>query len=167
METMNAIEYPAGEAPRRARWRWVALLLGGAILVGAVLLLVIWQIWQVAFHPAASAQQYSPARPPVQVPAAYYETVETQIAQGLGETVAQVKAGVAADPNEGLFGVATAQGVSPDGLYTIEIDALQAASDQMVATGVWTAQQADDTMRYWRQRGAKALGSDMTNWFLK
>jgi hypothetical protein len=139
----------------------VALLLGGANLVGAILL-----VWQVIFHPAASAEQYSPARPPVQPTAAYYETVETQIAQGLGETVAQVKVGVAADPNEGLFGVATAQGVSPDGLYTIEIDALQAASDQMVGSGLWTQQQADATMQYWRQRGAKALGSDMTGWFL-
>ncbi len=163
METMDAGEYPAGEAPRRARWGRLALLLGGAALVGAVLLLV----WQVAFHSAASAEQYSPARPPVQVPAAYYETVKAQIAQGLGETVAQVQAAIEADPSEGVFGVATAHGVSPDGLYTIEIDALQAASDQMVATGVWTQQQSDATMQYWRQRGAKALGSDMTNWFLR
>src|SRR5260221_11695878 len=147
METMDAIEYPVGETPRRARWRWMALLLGGAILVGAILLLVLAQ---VAFHPAASAEQYSPARPPAPLSAAYYETVETQITQGLGDTVTQVKAGVAADPNEGLFGVATAQGVSPDGLYTIEIDALQAASDQMVAARFWTQQQADDTMRHWR-----------------
>ncbi len=163
METMDAIEYPTGETPRRARWRLMALLLGGAFLGGVVLLV----LWQMVIHPAASAEQYSPARPPAPLSAAYYETVEAQIAQGLGETVAQVKAGVAADPNEGLFGVATAQGVSPDGLYTVEIDALQAASDQMVETGVWTAQQAGDTMQYWRQRGAKALGSDMTDWFLK
>jgi hypothetical protein len=156
---------PAGEAPRRAWQVWVALLLGGTLLGGAALLI----FWQVVVHPPASASvdQYSPPRPPAPLTAAYYETVEGRIAQGLGLTVAQVKASIAADPNEGLFGVATVQGVSPDGLYTIETDALQAAGDQMVATGLWTQQQADTTMEYWRQRGAKALGSDMTNWFLK
>jgi hypothetical protein len=36
----------------------------------------------------------------------------------------------------------------------------------MAATGLWTRQQADATMRYWRQRDRKALGADMTDWFL-
>ena len=96
----------------------------------------------------------------------YYQTVEEQIAQGLGLSVAQVKAGIHADPGEGLFGVATAQGVSPDQFYSIEIDAHKVASAQMVASGVWTQQQADATVQYWQGRGAKALGSDMTDWFV-
>lgn len=153
----------ADEAPRRMRWGRVALPLGGAALVCAVLLLLVWQF---ALRPSGSADQYSPARPPVPPPAAYHETVEAQVAQGLGETVAQVQAGIAADPNEGLFGVATARGIAPEQLYAIEIAALQTASDQMVASGAWTQPQADATMQYWRQRGAKALGSDMTYWFL-
>jgi len=162
METMETNEYPADEAPRRTRWGRVALLLGGVVLVGAALIL----IWQLILHPAASVDEYSPAHPPAQPTAAYYETVKAQIAQGLGATVAQVRAEIEADPSEGVFGVATTRGVAPEQLYTIEIAALQAASDQMVASGVWTQQQADATMQYWRQRGAKALGSDMTNWFL-
>jgi len=160
---MHASEYPAGEAPRRARWRRVAPPLLGGIILGAALLL----IWRAVIQPPASAEQYRPPNPPAPLSAAYYVTVEGGIAQGLGLTVAQVKAGVAADPNEGLFGVAAAQGVAPDRLFTIEIDTLQAAGDQMVASGVWTQPQADATMLYWRQRGAKALGADMTGWFLK
>jgi hypothetical protein len=154
----------ARAAPQGARWRRVSLLLLiGVILGGAALLLM----WRLAMQSPASADQYSPARPPVKVPTAYYETVKAQIAQGLGETVAQVQTGIEADPNEGLFGVATARGVAPEQLYSIELAALQAASDQMVATGVWTQPQADATMQYWRQRGEKALGSDMTYWFLQ
>ncbi len=160
---MDASDDDASPTLGRLRWRWVALLLLiGIILAGATLFV----IWRVALQPPA-ADEYSPARPPVPVSAAYYETVEEQIAQGLGETVAQVKAGIAAEPNEGLFGVTTARGVAPEQLYSIEIAALQAASNQMVAAGVWTQPQADSTMRYWRERGAKALGSDMTSWFLQ
>jgi hypothetical protein len=117
-------------------------------------------------RPGASAQEYRHPNPPVALPAAYYQAVEEQIAQGLGMSVAQVKAGIHANPGEGLFGVATARSVSPDQLYTIEIAAHQAAGAQMVASGIWTQQQADATTQYWQGRGAKALGSDMTGWFL-
>jgi hypothetical protein len=152
----------AARAPRRARWRWMILLLGGAAIGAAALLL----IWQAVIQPPATTQQYRHPNPPVSLPAGYYVTVEGQIAQGLGLSVAQVKAGIAADPSEGLFGVATGRDVAPDELYTIEISALQAAGDQMATTGLWTRQQVDATMQYWRQRDQKALGADMTDWFL-
>jgi hypothetical protein len=80
-------------------------------------------------------------------------------------SIAQVKDDIHVDPGEGLFGVATARGVSPDQLYSIEITAHQTACAQMVANGVWTQAQADATLQYWQDRGAKALGSDMTDWF--
>jgi hypothetical protein len=119
----------------------------------------------MVLRPDTSTQEYRRPNPPVALPAAYYQTVEEQIAQGLGLSVAQVKAGIRADPGEGLFGVATAQGVSPDQLYSIEINAHTVASAQMVANGVWTQQQADATIQYWQGRDAKSLGSDMTDWF--
>jgi hypothetical protein len=156
-----SVEYGEIEAPRRAR-RWIALLVAGAVMVGVVGLV----LWLTILRPDASAQQYRRPHPPIALPAAYYQAVEEQIAQGLGLSVARVKDGIRADPSEGLFGVATMQGVSPDQLYTIEVAAHQAASAQMVASGVWTQAQADVTTEYWRGRGAKALGSDMTDWFL-
>ena len=148
------------EAPRRAG-RWIILLVAGAMIVGAVGV----ALWLTVLRPSAPAQEYRRPNPPVALPAAYYQTVEEQIAQGLGLSVAQVKDGIHADPGEGLFGVATAQGVSPDQFYRIEINAHKVASAQMVASGVWTQQQADATVQYWQGRDAKALGSDMTDWF--
>jgi hypothetical protein len=127
---------------------------------------VIAALWLAVLRLDTSAQEYRRPNPPVALPAAYYQIVEEQVAQGLGLSVAQVKAGIRADRGEGLFGVATAQGASPDQLYAIEIAAHQAASAQMVASGVWTQQQADATVQYWQERGAKALGSDMNGWFL-
>jgi hypothetical protein len=158
---MNA-EYVAIEAPRRTRRRWVALLVGGPLIVGVIAL----SLWLAVLRPGAPTQAYQRPNPPVVPPVAYYQTVEERIAQGLGLSLAQVKAGIRANPGEGLFGVATTQGVSPDQLYAIEIAAHQAAGAQMVASGTWTQQQADATTRYWQGRGAKALGSDMTGWFL-
>jgi hypothetical protein len=154
--------YVALEAPERIGRRWITPLVGGLVIVGVVALI----LWLAVLLPGASTQTYRHPNPPVVPPLAYYQTVEGQIAQGLGLSVAQVKAEIRANPGEGLFGVATARGVSPDQLYRIEIAAHQAASAQMVASGIWTQQQADATTQYWQGRGAKALGSDMTGWFL-
>jgi hypothetical protein len=155
------VEYGARESPRRTRRQWVALLVGGTMIVGVVALI----LWLTVLHPAAPEQEYRRPNPPVAPSAAYYQVVEEQIAQGLGLSVAQVKAEIHADPGEGLFGVATTHGAS-DRLYAIEIAAHQTASAQMVASGVWTQAQADATIQYWQGRDAKALGSDMTDWFV-
>jgi hypothetical protein len=149
------------EAPRHTG-RWIIVLVAGAMIVGAVGV----ALWLTFLRPDASAQEYRRPNPPVALPAAYYQAVEEQIAQGLRLSVAQVKDEIRADPGEGLFGVATAQGISPDQFYSIEINAHKVASAQMVASGVWTQAQADATVQYWQGRGAKALGSDMTDWFV-
>jgi hypothetical protein len=149
-------------SPERTGRRWIAPLVGGLVIAGVAAL----ALWLVVLRPSVSTQAYQRPNPPVVPPLAYYQAVEGQIAQGLGLSVAQVKAAIHADPGEGLFGVATARGISPDQLYQIEIAAHQAAGAQMVAGGIWTQQQADATTQYWQGRGAKALGSDMTNWFL-
>jgi hypothetical protein len=156
-----SLEYGATESQRRTRHR-ILLVAIGVTLIGVLVV----ALWLVFLRPDASGQEYQRPNPPVALSAAYYQAVEEQIAQGLGLSVAQVKAGIHADPGEGLFGVATAQGVSPDQLYVIEITAHQTACAQLVANGVWTQQQADATVQYWQGRGAKALGSDMTDWFV-
>lgn len=156
------VEYGALESPGRAGRRWIALLVGGIMIVGALALV----LWLTVLRPAAVAQEYRRPNPPIALPAAYYQAVEEQISQGLGVSVAQVKAAIRADPGEGLFGVATAHGVSPNQLYGIEIAAHTTVSAQLVASGVWTQAQADATIQYWQGRDAKALGSDMTDWFV-
>ena len=155
-------EYDVIGSRKDTRWRRIALLVGGVMILAVVGV----ALWLTILQPDTVAQEYRRPNPPVALPVAYYQAVEEQIAQALGLSVAQVKAGIRADPSEGLFGVATAHGVSPDQLYTIEIGAHKIASAQMVADGVWTQQQADTTAQYWQGRDAKALGSDMTGWFL-
>jgi hypothetical protein len=157
-----SVEYETVSAAAPTRRRRIALAVIGSVLVAGVSV----ALWLAVLRPDASAQVYHRPNPPVAPPAAYYWAVEEQIAQGMGMSVTQVKAGIRADPGEGLFGVATAHGVSPDQLYIIEITAHNAASAQMVADGVWTQAQADASVQYWQGRGAKALGSDMTTWFL-
>jgi hypothetical protein len=149
------------EAPKRGRKRWIALPLGGAMLLGVVGV----ALWLTVLRPSASAQEYHHPNPPVALPAAYYLMVEEQIAQGLGLSVAQARDEIRADPGEGLFGVAT-RSSKADQLYDIEINAHKTASAQLVASGIWTQAQADATIQYWQGRGAKALGSDMTDWFV-
>jgi hypothetical protein len=161
---MRLVDDTVSAATHYRRGRLVLAALGVALV--AVVGVVGVVLWLAVARPDASAQEYHRPNPPVAPPAAYYQAVEEQIAQGLSLSVAQVKAGIHADPGEGLFGVATAHGVSPDQLYTIEITAHETASAQMVASGVWTQAQANATVQYWRERGAKALGSDMTTWFL-
>lgn len=162
MDIRDRGQDPTDTASRRPGRRAGIWLL--AICVIGVAAVAVY--WQIVVHPAASEGQYSPPHPPVPLPTSYYGIVEEQIAQGLGVSAAQVRAEVVADPGEGLFGVATARGISPDTLYRTEIAALQTASDQLSATGQWTQAQDDATMRYWRARGDKALGADMTDWFL-
>jgi hypothetical protein len=155
------VDHDVLESPGRARKRWIGLLVGGAMLLGVVGV----ALWLTVLRPDASTQEYHRPNPPVALPAAYYQMVEEQIAQGLGLSVAQVRDEIHADPGEGLFGVATRRS-RVDQLYDIEINAHKTASAQLVASGVWTQAQADATIQYWQERGAKALGSDMTDWFV-
>jgi hypothetical protein len=146
---------------RRALWRRPFLTLLGGAIVGVAAFLV----WYTVVQPSLHGAQFSRLDPPAPVPATYHAIVEEQIAHGLHLTITEVKAGIRANTSEGIFGVAQAQGLTPDQLNAVEIDALQMASNQMVGMHLWTQQQADTTMQYWRQRGSKALGSDMTSWF--
>src|SRR5579859_4517638 len=154
----NSIRQPASRRPR-SRWAIPALL--GALLLAAILALVAWRMAAAS----ADSTQYHRPRPPVSLPALYYDTAKAQIALGFHLTVAQVAAEIRAHPGQGIFGVAENQGITPDQLHALELGALQAAGARMVATGQWTSHQADATLGYWQSRDAKSLGADITTWF--
>jgi hypothetical protein len=80
-------------------------------------------------------------------------------------TVARVTAQLQAHPTEDLAGVAKQQGVTEAQLYTLGLQALQTASDQMVTAGLWTKPQADEEMQYWRQVDPLVLLNGVTSWF--
>ena len=145
----------------RTRPRWLLPVMLGALVLAAALAFGVWRVMAAG----ADTTQYRAPRPPVALPALYYETAREQIAQGLGLSVAQVAAEVRSHPDRGIFGVAEAQGLSPDQLHVLEINALQAAGVRIVASGQWTPRQASVTLAYWQARDAKSLGADITTWF--
>jgi hypothetical protein len=63
-----------------------------------------------------------------------------------------------------------AQGIARGQVFPTEINALQVASDQMVSRGIWTQQQADENMRYWKNRAqdaqqTKQMDGEFSSWF--
>ena len=96
--------------------------------------------------PAAASS--GPLTPPVPLTAMYDESVKEQVAQGLHLTVAQVTARLQAEPTPDLQGIGKQQGLAQDQLYRLVLSALQTADDQMVTSGVWTQQQADEEMQH-------------------
>jgi polyhydroxyalkanoate synthesis regulator phasin len=63
-----------------------------------------------------------------------------------------------------------AQGIARAQVLSTEINALQAASDQMVSKGIWTQQQADENMQYWKNRAqdaqqTKQMDGEFSSWF--
>jgi hypothetical protein len=98
-------------------------------------------------------------------PPLYYHTVEEQIAHWLRLTVAQIKRKLHSETD--LFYLASDQGVHdvPNEVPRHELAALQTASQTMVRIHVWTRQQADANMYYWRHVGAKLLTHTLSQWF--
>lgn len=158
---MNQNQPITHPALSRQRSRWIVPARLAALVLASILAFGIWRLMTAN----TGATQYHATHPPVPLSALYYETAREHIAQRLGLSVAQVAAEIRAYPDAGIFGVAGAQGFSPDQLHTLELDALQVAGDQMVASGQWTRQQGDATLHYWQARDAKSLGADITSWF--
>lgn len=110
--------------------------------------------------------QGTPSGPPVNKGSsggyshAFLDTVQQHIAQGLHLTADQVTAQVSGGKQ--ITDVAAAQGVSPDQLHTIELDAYQAAFDQAVQQGVYTQSEAVGYMNNYRQRDPGRLNDEVT-----
>ncbi len=146
---------------QRALWPRLSLLLLGVIIIVVGALLVVWQ---VSLHQEAPRPYIS--NPPVQLPSAFYGVVKEQFAQGLHLTTDQVKAKLQSDEAGGILDIANAQHVSLQQLNTLQINALQAASDKMVSAGTWTHQQANTNMQFWKQLDGKQVNDFFTHWFL-
>lgn len=165
------------EHPSLRRRLALALLLGGATVAGAALLLAV-----LAFssHPTvtgsagtaattmpttASAQKTGVGDPPI-----YWQTIEQQIAAGLHLTVAQVKADLQPPAGQrdspGIAAVAARQGVSPQQLRTIEINAIQTGHDLLVRMGILSRQGSDLGMQRIRGWDDATLNDHVTGWFL-
>ena len=160
---------------RRSGSRWLlAFLLGGVILVGGLLLFAarhmgVQQVLHGTGGSVPSSTRVIEVTPAVALPSAYREIFKEQIARRLHLTVAQVRARVS-EPYTSLYQVMVARGIARAQVLSTEINALQVASDQMESLGIWTHQQADENMRYWKNRAqdaqqAKQMDSEFSSWF--
>jgi hypothetical protein len=157
-----------------SRWRLAfLLLLAGVILVGGLLFAARHMAGQPVSHRTGgdvpSSTRVREVTPAVILPPAYREIFKEQIAQRLHLTIAQVKARVS-EPYTSLYQVMVAQGIARAQVLSTEINALQAASDQMVSKGIWTQQQADENMQYWKNRAqdaqqTKQMDGEFSSWF--
>jgi hypothetical protein len=86
-----------------------------------------------------------------------------QTAQGLHLSVAQVKAQIKG--GKSIQDVASEQGISAQQLQSIEISALQAANNQMVAMKCERQADADASVQYYINKGAQDMNDRFTYWF--
>lgn len=103
------------------------------------------------------------------LPASFYTTLKSQIAQGLHLSVAQITAQLQAPfnpqsgvPAVGIADIATKQGITADQLHTIEVNAYRAAYNAMVQAGVITQQLADEDVQYYSQTSPSHLNDEVT-----
>ena len=102
-------------------------------------------------------------------PAIYWQTIRTQVAQGLHLSVAQISAqlqaagatstatpastgknSTAPDPGAPMANLAAQQGISTDQLRTLELNALQTACNTLVTQGKLTQADADQRIQEFR-----------------
>ncbi len=155
------------------------LLLGGVIIVSVVAIVA----WQALAQHTPSTRSSAPgtseptkgnangnAVPPGwNDPVIYWQTIRTQVAQGLHLSAAQIiaqlqaagatsaatpdstgKNSTAPDPGAPMATLAAQQGISTDQLRTLELNALQTACNTMVTQGKLTQPDADQRMQVFR-----------------
>jgi hypothetical protein len=93
----------------------------------------------------------------------YWDTLFQQTAQGLHLSVAQAKAQIKG--GKSIQDVASEQGISAQQLQNIEISALQAANNQLVAMKCQSQDQADARVQYYTSQGPQEMNLNFTRWF--
>ncbi len=161
---------------RRSRRGPTALLflLVGVIIVGVVAIVT----WQALAQHTPSPSSSTPAKgnangnavpPGWNDPTLYWQTIRTQVAQGLHLSVTQITAqlqaagatstgtpastnknSAAPDPGEPMANLAAQHGISTDQLRTLELNALQTSCNTMVTQGKLTQADADQRMQVFR-----------------
>jgi hypothetical protein len=178
--------------PQRRSRRGLAalLLLLGCVIIVGVVAIVAWQaLAQHTPSPSLSAPGTNEptkgnatgnALPPGwNDPAIYWQTIRTQVAQGLHLSATQITAqlqaagvtstatpastskNVAPDPGAPMTNLAAQQGISTDQLRTLELNALQTACNTMVTQGKLTQADADQRMQVFRSWDQGTL-----NWYV-
>ena len=172
--------------PERRSRRNLALLLSllGTVLIASVVAIIVWQALSSASSGTGSSASSSRkgnnnnAVPPGwNDPMIYWNTISTQVAQGLHLSVTQVTAklqaitpqntvtsnnkGSAPSPGLAMTQVAVQQGLTTDQLRTLELNALQKACNVMVAHGRLSQVDANQRMQVFEDWDQSTL-----NWYI-
>lgn len=149
---------------KKLRLTSLLLLSGGIIILGA-LLIVAWQVYaanNVSSNKTAQTGTKDASAPWDNYPTIYWQTLRTQVAQGLHLSEQQIESRVQSDfpatqtangakfnvsataATQALSDLARAQGISQQQLHAIEVNAIQKAHAALVTQGVLTQQQASE-----------------------
>ena len=166
---------------RKARWRQrrtfstVILFVGAVIIVGTgiVLAAVFVHHSSTTTNNATTTNNVTPVTGNNSVAStkgkntcgatAYWDTIFQQTAQGLHLSVAQAKAQIKG--GKSIQDVASEQGISAQQLQNIEISALQAANNLLVAMKCQSQEQADAHVQYYTSQGPQEMNLNFTRWF--
>ncbi|BCL80834.1 hypothetical protein ccbrp13_32990 [Ktedonobacteria bacterium brp13] len=182
---LNEVHRPV-PPPRGRNFNIFTLLLivGGVVVVVVLALMVLQFVSPSTSTPTTSdaikngAGNVQPSATVVgqNDPAIYWQTIQTQTAQGLHMSVSDLKSSLQSGSNTSkmshsgsgnvLSTVATEHNVSPDQLRTIELNAIQAGCDKLVSQSALTQQEADQRMQTARSWDQNMLDSDVLNAFL-
>lgn len=159
---------------RQSGWRRnrilsaILLLVGGAIIVGTGIVVA-----ELSFssgpvpaknaNPPAVNDKQSSSDCGQSLPPSYWDTLLQQAASGLHLSVTWVKAQIRA--RKRIQDIAAAQGISQQQLHTIEVNALQAANNQMVRMKCQTQSQANANVQSYVERGPQDMNDRFTYWF--
>jgi hypothetical protein len=183
-EIMEEKKWSEDNKRHTIRWRFTTLLLGGmAILLVCVLLGLFWQMHGSQPVPRSNASFPPPATypsnsasgspqadgTPAAWPTRYKDAAKQEIATELNLSLVQMKDRLS-QPRVSLFEVMTEQGVQPDQVFPLWLNALQDAGNLMIKVGTWTPQQADSYWHYWNDHQKSALGqknmdAELSRWF--
>lgn len=182
-EIMKENKWSEDKTRQTRRWRFATLLLGGVVIIlGGVLLVLFWQIHgqpvsygNTTLHtPVIHPSNSVPGSPqtqgtPAAWPTRYKDAAKQEIAIELNLSLVQMKDRLS-QPHVSLFEVTTAQGVQPDQVFPLWLNALQDAGNLMIKVGTWTQQQADSYWHYWSDHQKSALGqknmdAELSRWF--
>ncbi|HEY0753191.1 MAG TPA: hypothetical protein VGD98_04460 [Ktedonobacteraceae bacterium] len=182
-ETMEERKLSKDNERRMIRWRFLALLLSGVVIIlGSVLLVAFWQMHgqQISHSNATLATTETQTSnstsgssqingAPSTWPAQYKNAAKQEIATELNLSIDQIKEKLS-HPQVSLFEVTTGQGFQPNQVFPFWLNVLQDAGNFMIKTGTWTPQQAENYWDYWsnHQKSAseeKSMDAELSAWF--
>lgn len=152
-ETTREAPPSLASKPQRSSRQGLPSLLfvvGGVVMLGVVIIIAWSAVSQhVASTPGTASGAGNPTTKGGSIPGAgdpeiYWQTIKDQVAQGMHVSLAELQRQLRAGSS--INEIAAQQGLSSAQLRTLELNAIQAACQQLVSQGSLTQQEADQRL---------------------